>query len=644
MTAVWLAARLAVAGGRLRTVLVTIGTAVGVLGLLVAAAVCSTLPPLSIEEQRLTAVALLAVALPVAALVAALTRLSASVRDRRLASLRILGVPAVTTRTVAALEAVLLAAAGVVTGVGLFIAVRPGLEAVDANWRNWFAGRPLAPGGWGWLGATAGVLLLTAAVAVVPARHVTAQPLSTRREAAARRPRLWRLVPLTAGTALLAWGASSPFPVDGAVPGTVIAAFFTGTALAGLGLPLATPVAVRLLADLTARRARRPAVLIAARRLQQDPASGTRLVSVLLVGLFLVTGARCVLTAFESTPQAIRARAASTVGPQLAGLYARPGATVDAAALRSVPGVRQVVSWRTAVLACTPEELATFGGARPDGVAACNTVLVARCADLPALGWSAGGCVDGRPTWLLHDGSLQESRLAQPARLLPLGADGSPVAGRTLDLPPVTATLRVPADPEDPNWGTANGGGLLLPPDLPGLAPYLTSTQWLAVLDGGPAPLRALTDAAAGQGLEATAQDDYGEWEVVVGYRALLWTVAAAILGLGLLALLVTGVDRAVERRRHLASLTLVGVPVSLIRRSQLLQATAPLAVGLPVAAGAGLLAGRSFLGFASPFLATPWPAALAATGIAVAGGLVVAAATVAGLGRAPGPADLRRE
>jgi hypothetical protein len=160
-------------------------------------------------------------------------------------------------------------------------------------------------------------------------------------------------------------------------------------------------------------------------------------------------------------------------------------------------------------------------------------------------------------------------------------------------------------------------------------------------LEGGDAPVRAL--AAAVPDNVIVYPDDRTDLQTVQGYRSVLYAVAGVVLILGLLALLISGIDRAVERR-HLAALTLLGVPARVVRRSQLLQAAAPLVVGLPLAGGSGLLAGAAYLNLIGARAATPWPAIVALVLGALAAGALVAAATVAGLGGRVQPQDLRQE
>lgn len=113
MTELRLGLRLALAGGWTRALLVVIGNAVGVVVLLLATAVPTTLPQdLSPDDRRLAASLVLFLVLPVASLLASTSRLSAAVRERRLAALRLLGVTARRTRVIAACEASLLALAG----------------------------------------------------------------------------------------------------------------------------------------------------------------------------------------------------------------------------------------------------------------------------------------------------------------------------------------------------------------------------------------------------------------------------------------------------------------------------------------------------------------------------------------------------
>ena len=218
--AVLLAARLARAGGRLRTALVVAGSAVGTVVLLIAAAIPQTLVHPDQDARNFATIVILALSLPVVTLLAAVTRVSASVRDRRLAALRIIGVSAATTRAVAAIEAALLSAAGSVVGVLGFLAVRP-VAAEVAREHDWFHGRQLTPSTLGAALAIGAVsLVLSLMVAVLPARAVTSSPLAVRRQAAVPRPRWWRLGPLVVGSAVLTYSGHAATSTTSTAPRT----------------------------------------------------------------------------------------------------------------------------------------------------------------------------------------------------------------------------------------------------------------------------------------------------------------------------------------------------------------------------------------------------------------------------------------
>jgi len=77
----------------------------------------------------------------------------------------------------------------------------------------------------------------------------------------------------------------------------LIPIFFAGVALLRIGVVLLVPTFVRLVADLLLTATARPTLVIAGRRLQAQPAAVNRVISGLLIGPFLVTGARGVVAA-----------------------------------------------------------------------------------------------------------------------------------------------------------------------------------------------------------------------------------------------------------------------------------------------------------------------------------------------------------
>lgn len=670
MTTLWLATRLAAAGGRLRTVSV-VGCAALVTVLVVALSVLTELwigaeaatRFLSEDDRRLPLAVVAALGLPVLALLATTTRLSASIRDRRLAALRVLGVGATRTRAVAATEAALLAGAGVLVGLAVVLlagpagawqiaGVLPGIDPAAAV----AVQVPTA----GWWAATAGVVAASALVALLPTDAAVTSAVATTRQALPAAPSRWRLLPVTAGAVLLLVDPAVAAVAERAgssleLPSTAaLATFVAGAGLTGVGIPLAVPVVIRGLAGVAVRHALPTTGLLAPRRLQLEPASSTRTVAALLVGVFVITGALGVLRAAEAIPTALRAERAVTTGPQSIAVF------TDAAGLKRTTDVPDDPDAGLAALAAMPQVHAVsayrpLGVACPDGrrdaagSPTCAEAVVATCAELPALAIDVTGCVDGAPAWVIPDRTFDDYSLTVPPALLEgppvlatIGDDGTTITAR-LPLQRVDTHLSLPKDPGDPFWGPTSAL-LVVPPTTPGVDELLGPvTSYRVTADGGLDTLTALNTTATTYGLE-TLSTIPGEYAQLQLWRALFLSLAAVVLGLGLIALLATGIDHAITRRRHLATLTTVGVPAGVVRTSQFLQAAAPLLIGLPAAGALGHLTTIGYLsdsGFSAP-PSTATATTVVLTTLAI--GVLVAAITVTGLGRAPSHSDLRRE
>ncbi len=629
-------ATLAAVGGRYRSVSIIAANALCAVVLLVCAGIVvgspTGLPP---DEQHLLLAAVFVTVLPVAALLASVTRLSSSVRDRRLAALRILGVSAGRTRRIAAVESACLAITGTLLGIVLYAGlVHPATSLLDTGWGRWLRGSGWLPG---WLASVVvllGVPLLSVGVSLIPAHVVARQPLSVQRQMSTATPSFWRAAPFVVGVGLLAWSVTQTPTVP--VATAPVTATFAGAALAALGLPLATPVGIRWMADALARRGRRPALLVAGRRLQQEPTTTVRLVAGLLVALFLATSLRAVLVNWETSPQYMRAVHAATDGPRAVDIVVPPGKNIDVATLRASPEVRSLAPVRTVGIKCDPS---APRNAVPGSAAACGTAVVATCRQLRTLSPGATGCVQGQPAWLIFN----PPRLIQATERVTL-TDSTESSRQQLVLQ-VNTRLPVRSDPQDPNWSDTPYD-LVIPPDTPGVQALLHQQEsvWRVVLDGGEAPLKHLRAEANQHGAELVTLDDINALTTIDQYRSGLYLLTGLVLILGLVALLITSVDRAVERRRHVAQLSVVGVPATVIRDSQWIQVLSPLAVGLPAAAGAGLLAGTAYLNLVGQRHDTPWSATIWITVAALVASLLVATTATWGLGRHIDPTDLRQE
>ncbi|WP_392425343.1 FtsX-like permease family protein [Barrientosiimonas humi] len=570
------------------------------------------------ELQRLNLAVLATVALPTLALAASVGRLSATVRDRRLAGLRLLGVSPAETRLTAAVEAVVAALVGAVVGAVAFVALRPVLAGVRLVTAERTAAQ-LDPGWLGWLLALVGVPLAVVAVAVIPVRTDISSAVATANRADARRPSLWRAAPLALGLALCAVVRIQKPDNLGGAWGTVVLA---GVTLVGLGIVLIVPVFVRLTADLLLRVATRPSLLVAARRLQAQPAGVTRTVAALMIGVFVVVGARGVLVAFETTPQYLEAKRSLESEQRLwttASVAETPRAIEEG---RALPGARSVTALPVVQLA---EPGVDPNGSPPGGYI--GNALVATCADLRRVAPQLRGCVDGRPTnlWPVGDRDLVARATVQSRSV---GAE-VPVVGTP-----------VQARGEDP---LGQNFAMVIPPSAPGIAALLPRTDRDVRVVAGPG--RDLIEGPSPDANHAfLSSADLGSYDFVESLRRALWTVAGTILALGLLGLAITLIDRALVRRRELTSLRLVGTSPGTLRGAQWWEAALPIVAGGVLSVLAGALAGSAYLTPAAPEIGYPWGAVTGLLAAIAAGAVVVAALTAVATTTRIRPEEIRVE
>lgn len=577
--------------------------------------------------------------LPVIVLLSVVSRLSASIRDRRLAALRLMGMSAGQTRVVAAVEVAVMSTVGTVLGALLFLAVRASTGSVS------FAGHidpqdgvptglPQVPphlisGGAStfdqlvWVVVLVGIPLLTVAVSAAPTRRVTRTPLQLARQAETGGPTLLRLVPLLAGIGVLVWALR--WPQTG--PEADTAEFriaMAGIALTGLGLILAVPVLVRRLADVVARLSGRPAALVAARRTQLEPASTTRLAAGLLIGLYVAAGAQGVIAAFEDTPQYKSAYRDLVTGPQVLSYAAegRSARSVDLGAAVARAGLGRAY----------PSATLYSRGAYSATITTCSALR----AELPGLeqcsdaepAWIYPPAVEGPPPDTLHLSPWQgERRTTRPQ----------------LALPAPTAVLDW-----DTSYNTSVGGGVFVPSSFPGADEMLADAPltWLVVTRPG-TEARSAVDrfiAAKHPSIYLSSWSDPVELANANRMRNIAWTVSGVVLFVGLAAFVIAAVDRSLERRREVAALHMLGAPRSLSWSSQLLQVVIPVGFGVPAAIGLGLLSGAALLSLAAARESVPFDTVAGAGAIATLAAVAAAVASTLGIPRRVSPELLRRE
>lgn len=117
--------------------------------------------------------------------------------------------------------------------------------------------------------------------------------------------------------------------------------------------------------------------------------------------------------------------------------------------------------------------------------------------------------------------------------------------------------------------------------------------------------------------------------------------MGAAVAAAGLL---IGSVEGILTRRRVLAGLAAVGTPRRVLYRAVLVEALAPLAPAIVLAAAAGILGARGVLNSVDPTqnLPVPWAALGALTGGTLLAVLAVTVLTLPLLHRSISPAELR--
>ncbi|MET8976916.1 FtsX-like permease family protein [Streptomyces sp. NPDC004539] len=216
---------------------------------------------------------------PVVVLASAAGRLGAARREQRLAALRLAGATPRQILAMTAAEAAAVGAAGALAGALAYAALLPALAELPYGVGAWYTGQlwvgPL------WLATiTLAVTALITVSAVTTLRQVASSPLGVAQQSNPRRTRLIRLV-LFLGVLAYIWGTTGG---DRQLTGQRLVAllllFYGAFWLFG-------PWVVDRLGRIVGRYAVRPATLLAARRLSDDPRAAWRTVSGLVLAGFV---------------------------------------------------------------------------------------------------------------------------------------------------------------------------------------------------------------------------------------------------------------------------------------------------------------------------------------------------------------------
>ncbi len=252
--------------------------------------------------QWILVIGAIALLLPVLILISTASRLSAARREERFAAMRLVGATPRQISVISAVEATLAACAGVSLGFVLFFLLRPLLYRVP------FTGAPLAAGDLALRPIDLAIVVIGVPIAAIVSARLALQrvqisPLGVSRRTTSASPRVFRVIPLLAGIALLAYfdAAGKPHSNSGQQ-----LEFLLGFGLLVVGLVLAGPWFTTAGARLMADRASRPASLIAGRRLLDNPKAAFRFVSGLVIALFITSAAIGALSSIAAASSAGR--------------------------------------------------------------------------------------------------------------------------------------------------------------------------------------------------------------------------------------------------------------------------------------------------------------------------------------------------
>lgn len=559
------------------------------------------------DRRSLMVLLAIAVALPVVVMLATMSRLSARTWDRRLASLRLMGLRPRDTNIVAAVEASAVAMTGAALGAALFIATCGPLAALLRN-TGWAKGTLTLPIK-AWLLATGLVFVCATALTVLPARRSGLRNLGQARVGSRGRPPVWRLLPLIAGCSIDGWLLHTRHtePEIGHLLGWLGAAVL----LSGAGIVIATSWMTYALSGFLSALPGVSAQL-ARRGMRAEPARATRVLSGLLTSAFIGSAALCVMVAWTNTPTFLTGEH-NTQHPWISVGLDDQTTPRDLSALEPIikraPDVRAVLPSYPISTSCTGQ---------------CGKPFIGTCSDLQQLA-QLTDCSDTVAAYVRAPSAVSTDSwdtLKHPSAVQ-LSRDGDTKS------PPTSVPVR--STPITARGGTIPAGGynslnemLFIPRGV--LAGSKLATQpysFIAVMNGG-AKVDDLNAAIAPHSMRFQPDLNDMQYQQMLIYRRIVWTVITGAILMGVLTLTAATLDHRQEQRRPLASLTMLGTPRRVIRRTVRLQFVIPLITGLTLAVAAGALSGAAYLDLALVDLSRiPWPElfVLAAGSITVAVG-----------------------
>ncbi|AOR34480.1 ABC transporter permease [Streptomyces fodineus] len=515
------------------------------------------------------------VLLPLAVFLSVCARLSAAVRVRRLAALRLVGLSTKAVQRVNAGETVAAALLGSLLGLGIYEMVNQLISRAGLPGFKWYPTD-------GALSVSTILICLVGCPALAwfvgraSARKAAANPLAVRRSAGQKPPAKWGLLPLVPGLGIVAGyclaGATGHAPRDTRVSAVLMP---LAVVLVGVGLALTLPLLSQALARRVARSSGSLSLGLAMRRNEVEPGGALRVATGLVMLVYAASLVQGVLIELDQVSKHNSPVQIYSIG--LDGVTAE-----QQRALERSRGVRgHAVRMRS------------WTDLRNDYYHPSLDAVVATCGQLQESVPKVTGCVDGRPVRLLDAANGYFSD-AKPGVTFPFHfwKDGHLRVHR-LKVPKEVLRYR--------DWDDiqAMDADVLLPPSfLP--AGYRPDSATLVLLSSSDtATVREVLDGI-GSVDPTIGVDPYGINVTALQQITVVRTLLAVgmVLGLiiGVAAYMVAATDRAMERKPQVTALALLGARPRTLRAVQVAQVVLPLAVGLVLAIVTGKAAESSYL------------------------------------------------
>lgn len=226
--------------------------------------------------QALAAIALVLLVVPLTNLGGAAARLSARRRDERLSTLRLLGVTPMGVSVATVIESVLVAAAGTVAGLLVYLGIAPLIGLIPFRGAALGVAAVMLPP-LGLLAVAGGILLVAACSAVLGLRRVIVSPLGVRMRTTASTVHWFRAL-IGASVLAIVFVLVKVFPTIAGLAMTIVVVA-TLFALALSVLSVIGPWVLKVSASRQLRKAERPERLLAARMVLDSPKDAWRQVS-----------------------------------------------------------------------------------------------------------------------------------------------------------------------------------------------------------------------------------------------------------------------------------------------------------------------------------------------------------------------------